>query len=197
MVEIGYGFTSVLAIENGQVIDGIGGSNIMGFRACGSLDGEIAYLIKNVNKKTIYSGGLSFIAGHLDLTLNEIMALAKTDPQTKMALNAYLSELTKAIFAISSSFSNKNKITEILISVRSSELQFFKDLISNSIGNLFPVKLMKNYAKISKRAAQGAAFIANGLLGGDFEPIINNLKIIEAQGSILDDIYIPFDKYNY
>ncbi|MFW9820836.1 MAG: DUF1464 family protein, partial [Candidatus Thorarchaeota archaeon] len=37
LVEIGYGFTAVLAIENGQIIDGIGGSNIMGFRACGSL----------------------------------------------------------------------------------------------------------------------------------------------------------------
>ena len=48
MVEIGYGFTAVLAIENGQIIDGIGGSNIMGFRACGSLDGELAYLIKNI-----------------------------------------------------------------------------------------------------------------------------------------------------
>jgi len=51
MVEIGYSFTSVLAIENGQVIDGIGGSNIIGFRACGSLDGELAYLIKNIKKK--------------------------------------------------------------------------------------------------------------------------------------------------
>jgi len=196
MVEIGYGFTSVLAIENGQVIDGIGGSNIMGFRACGSLDGELAYLINKINKKDIYSGGLSFIAGHLDLTLKEIMMLAKKDPQTKMAFNAYISELTKAIFAISSSFSSKNKITEIIISVRSSDLQFIIDLISDSLGNLFPVKLMKNYAKISKHAAQGAAFIANGLLGGEFEPIISNLKIKEAKGSILDDIYIPYDKYN-
>lgn len=197
LLEIGYGFTSVLAIENGQVIDGIGGSNIMGFRACGSLDGELAYLINKIKKKSIYSGGLSFIAGHPDLTFKEIMTLAKKDPQTKMAFNAYISELTKSIFAISSSFSSKNKITEILLSVRSSELQFLKDLISSSIGNLFPVKLMKNYAKKSKHAAQGAAFIANGLLGGEFEPMISNLKIKEAKGSILDDIYVPFNKYNY
>ena len=33
-----------------------------------------------------------------------------------------------------------------------------------------------------------------GVLGGEFEPIINNLKIKEASGSILDDIFIPFDK---
>ncbi|MFX1360060.1 MAG: hypothetical protein ACFE8T_06930 [Promethearchaeota archaeon] len=36
--------------------------------------------------------------------------------------------------------------------------------------------------------------MANGLLGGRFKPIIDNLKIKEATGSILDDIYIPFDK---
>ena len=56
MVEIGYAFTAVLAIENGQIIDGIGGSNIMGFRACGSLDGELAYLIGDVKKNNIYKG---------------------------------------------------------------------------------------------------------------------------------------------
>ncbi|NVM19942.1 MAG: DUF1464 family protein [Candidatus Lokiarchaeota archaeon] len=197
MVEIGYGFTSVLAIENGQVIDGIGGSNIMGFRACGSLDGELAYLIKEINKKDIYSGGLSFIAGHTDLSLKEIISLANKDSQTKLALNAYISELVKAIFAISSSYSNKNKISEIILAGRSSELQYLKEIIGNSLEDLFSVKLMKSFGVMSKHAAQGAAFIANGLLGGEFEPIINNMKIKEAKGSILDDVYIPFDKYKY
>jgi len=56
---------------------------------------------------------------------------------------------------------------------------------------------MRSYGHLSKHAAQGAAFIANGLLGGEFEPIINNIKIKEAKGSILDDIYIPFDINNY
>lgn len=197
LVEIGYAFTSVLAIENGQVIDGIGGSNIMGFRACGSLDGELAYLINKINKKDIYSGGLSFIAGHTDLTLKEIITLAEQDSQTKLAFNAYLSELIKAIYAISSSYSKKNKINEIILAGRSSDLQSIKEILCDRLENLFSVKLMKSYGAISKHAAQGAAFIANGLLGGEFEPIINNMKIKEAKGSILNDIYIPFDKYNY
>ncbi|MFW9951568.1 MAG: DUF1464 family protein, partial [Candidatus Thorarchaeota archaeon] len=197
LVEIGYGFTSVLAIENGQVIDGIGGSNVMGFRACGSLDGELAYLIKKINKKDIYSGGLSFIAGHTESSLKEIITQAKKDAQTNMALKAYISELTKAIYSISSSYSNKSKITEVLLAGRSTELQYIKELIDKDFEDFLPVNLMKSYANISKHAAQGAAFIANGLLGGVFEPIINNMKIKEAKGSILDDIYIPFDKYNY
>ena len=56
------------------------------------------------------------------------------------------------------------------------------------------VRIMKSYSQIAKRAAQGAAFIANGLLGGQFKPIIDNLKIKDASGSILDDIFIPFNK---
>ena len=197
MVEIGYSFTSVLAIENGQVIDGIGGSNIMGFRACGSLDGELAYLIKNIKKKNIYRGGVSYIARNQDLSLKEIISLAKTDAQTNLALKAYISELTKAVYAISSSYSSKNKITEILVAGRSSELQYIIEIFKNTLYDFLPVKIMRSYGHLSKHAAQGAAFIANGLLGGEFEPIINNIKIKDAKGSILDDIYIPFDINNY
>ncbi|MFX0073251.1 MAG: DUF1464 family protein, partial [Candidatus Hermodarchaeota archaeon] len=194
MIELGYGFTSVLAIEDGQVIDGIGGANIMGFRACGGLDGELAYLINTITKKDIYSGGLSFIARHPNLTSKQVISLAKEEAQTKLALDAYISGLVKAIYAISSSYSNKNKIREILLAGRSSELEPIKEQIRNKLQDQFPIKQMRSYGKISKHAAQGAAFIANGLLGGEFEPIIRNLKIKEAKGSILDNIYIPFNK---
>jgi predicted butyrate kinase (DUF1464 family) len=197
MVEIGYGFTAVLAIENGQIIDGIGGSNIMGFRACGSLDGELAYLIKNIKKKNIYKGGVAYIAGYSDLSLKEITLLAEKDKQTKMALEAYISSVKKAVFSISSSFSNKEKIEEILLAGRGAELNYLRNKIIQSLGNEYHVRLMNSYSQIAKRAAQGAAFIANGLLEGEFEPIINNLKIKESEGSILDNIFIPFDRENF
>ncbi len=194
MVEIGYGFTAVLAIENGQIIDGIGGSNIMGFRACGSLDGELAYLIKDIKKKNIYKGGVSFIAGYQDLSLDEIILLAQKDDQTKMALEAYLSDVKKAVYGISASFTNRKKICEILIAGRGAELKYLDQKMINNLSEIAPVRLMKSYSHLSKHAAQGAAFIANGLLGGKFESIVNNLRVREAKGSILDDIYIPFNK---
>jgi len=194
MVEIGYGFTAVLAIENGQIIDGIGGSNIMGFRACGSLDGELAYLIKIIKKKNIYKGGVASIAGYSDLSLKEITLLAEKDDQIKTALKAYISSVKKAVFGISSSFSSKDKIIEILLAGRGTELVYLRDRIIKGLKDVAPVRLMKSYSQIAKRAAQGAAMIANGLLGGEFEPIVKNLRIQEASGSILDDIFIPFDK---
>lgn len=194
MVEIGFGFTAVLAIENGQIIDGIGGSNIMGFRACGSLDGELAYLIKTIHKKNIYKGGVAYISGYSNLSLKEITLLAEKDEQTKMALKAYLSSVKKAVFGIASSFSSKDKIKEVLLAGRGSNLTYFQEKMIRGLSDIAPTRIMKNFSQIAKRAAQGAAFIANGILGGRFEPIINNLKIKEATGSILDDIFIPFEK---
>ena len=172
MVEIGYGFTAVLAIEDGQIIDGIGGSNIMGFRAC----------------------GVAYISGYSNLSLKEITLLAKKDNQTKLALKAYLSSVKKAVFGISSSFTSKDKIKEVLLAGRGSDLVYFREKMIRGLKDVAPVRTMKSFSQISKRAAQGAAFIANGILGGRFEPIIDNLKIKEATGSILDDIFIPFEK---
>jgi predicted butyrate kinase (DUF1464 family) len=197
MVEIGYGFTAVLAVENGQIIDGIGGSNIMGFRACGSLDGELAYLIKNIEKKNIYKGGVAYISGYSNLSLKEITLLAERDTQTKLALKAYISSVKKAVFGISSSFTNKNKIKEILLAGRGSDFKYLREKVIKALKDVAPVRLMRSYSQIAKRAAQGAAFIANGILGGRFKPIVENLRIKEASGSILDDIFIPFDKTIY
>lgn len=196
MVEIGHGFTAVLAIENGQIIDGIGGSNIMGFQACGSLDGELAYLIKNIKKESIYKGGVAFIAGYEDLSLIEISLLAERDDRTKLALDAYISSVKKAVYGISSSFSSSEKIKEILLAGRGAEIGYFQEKMEQNLKQIAPVRLMKSYSHLSKRAAQGAAFIANGLLGGEFKPIVENLKLRDATGSILDNIFIPFNKNN-
>ncbi|MHA1473283.1 MAG: DUF1464 family protein [Promethearchaeota archaeon] len=153
MVEIGFGFSAVVAVENGQVIDGIG-----------------------------------------DLNLSQFTNLVQDDHQTKLAFHAYISDLIKAIFAISTSFSNRDQITESLLAGRGATNHIIKDEITTKLDGSFTVKLMRSYASISKHAAQGAAFIANGLLDGEFGSIVNTLKIKEAKGSVLDDIYIDFDK---
>jgi predicted butyrate kinase (DUF1464 family) len=196
MVEIGYGFTAVVAVENGKIIDGIGGSNIMGFRACGSLDGELAYLIKEIKKKNIYKGGVAYIAGYADLSLREISLLAEKDSQTNMAFQAYVSSVKKAVYAISSSFSENKKELEILLAGRGAEIKYIKKKITNALNAFTPVRLMKTYSQIAKRAAQGAAYIANGLLGEKYAPIVANLELKGASGSVLDDIFIPFKKLN-
>lgn len=196
-IEIGFGFTAVLAVERGQIIDGIGGSNIMGLHACGGLDGELAYLIGNIKKKHFYQGGVASIAGYNNLSLNEVVKLAKKDKQSKIAIDAFLDSIKKAVFAISSAFTDKEKIKDILLAGRGIDLLVIEDLLKSSLSEIAKVKEMKTYSQIAKRSAQGAAFIANGLLGGEFKPIIDNLKLKESRGSVLDHIYIPYEKKEF
>jgi len=58
LAEIGH-FNSFLAIKNGKIVDGIGGSSgFPGYGSIGSLDSELAYLLGEFPKKLIYSDGL-------------------------------------------------------------------------------------------------------------------------------------------
>ena len=59
LLELGGAFTAALAIDGGQIVDGMGGSSgPLGVRAAGALDGELAYLLgPALRKDTLYSGG--------------------------------------------------------------------------------------------------------------------------------------------
>ena len=89
---------------------------------------------------------------------------------------------------------SKHKIKEVLLAGRGVELSVVKKRLIHGLKDIAPVRIMNSYSHHAKRAAQGACFIANGLLEGNYKHIINNLRIKEASGSLLDDIYIPFDK---
>ncbi|MBD3349907.1 MAG: DUF1464 domain-containing protein [Candidatus Lokiarchaeota archaeon] len=193
MVEMGYAFSAVLAIENGKIIDGIGGSNIMGFRAVGSIDGEVAYLMGKIRKRDVYKGGVSSIAGFGDMKAEELILLAKKDEKTQVALNAYYDSVKKAVYAISSSFYNPENIKQVLFAGRYARFDPLVKPLLQDLKLIAPTKVMRSYAQISKESAQGAAFIANGLLGGRFKDIVDTLQIRKASGSILDDIYLPLE----
>ncbi len=64
-VELGGAFTAVIAVENGKVVDGLGGtSGPLGYLALGAMDGELAYLLGDFHKELLCSGGMAYIAGH-------------------------------------------------------------------------------------------------------------------------------------
>ncbi len=193
LIELGAAFSAVMAIKNGQIIDGIGGSNLIGFRASGALDGELGYLMGEISKEKIYTGGLSSIVGYEDLTPEEIILMAKQDERSVLALECFIDNIVKSVWSLFSSFGCQTPPQNILLSGRLSKNDFFVDELQKRLGNLAPVRRMKSYGQIAKRAAQGAAFIAEGLNGGPSTPIIDNLKLREATGHILDHIYIPLD----
>ncbi len=70
LLELGGAFTAALAIDSGQIVDGMGGSSgPLGARAAGALDGELAYLLGSaLRKDTLYSGGALDPLGALEMT---------------------------------------------------------------------------------------------------------------------------------
>src|SRR5947209_1756886 len=70
LLELGGGFTAALAVDDGQIVDGMGGSSgPLGMRAAGALDGEVAYLLgPALGKNTLYSGGALDPNGELEIT---------------------------------------------------------------------------------------------------------------------------------
>lgn len=191
MVEIGLGFSAVLAVEFGQIVDGIGGTNVMGFQACGGLDGELAYLIGEIHKHNVYHGGVASIAGSVDLSPKELVLMASKDSQTRVALAAFVESLAKAVFAIQASFQSRDNVREILVSGRGARWGGILDAIQRKTESVAPCLEMRSYSQIAKHAAQGSAFIANGLAGGKFAGLVENLKIRDSAGSVLDHVYIP------
>jgi predicted butyrate kinase (DUF1464 family) len=193
MIELGYAFSAIVSVENGKIIDGLGGSNILGFRACGSLDGELAYLMTDISKKKIYHGGIASIVGYEELNAEEIFLMAQKDKQSAMALDAFVDSLVKGVYSQYSTFKIKKNLHTILLSGRLASNPLLIKLLSDKLSEIAPVRTMKSYSNISKRAAQGAAFIAEGLLGGPSKEIIENLQLTEAKGHILDLIYVDID----
>lgn len=193
LVELGSGFSAIMVVENGQIIDGIGGSNLMGFQACGAIDGEIAYLMGPLSKKKIYQGGVSSIIGYEGLRPHEVALLTQRDQRAANAVNAFIENIVKGVYSVTSDFAPKTKIQNILLSGSVSRTEIFQNALIRSLSSIAPVRLVKSYGNISKEAAQGAAIIAEGYLGGKFKSIVETMRLKEAQGHILDEIYIPLE----
>lgn len=177
MLEMGFGYTAAVAVKEGKIVDGIGGSaGNIGFLSMGCMDSELAYLLGEFNKELIFKGGIETITG----TPEALM-------ENETALNAYLEGAIKDVLALTASV----RPEEILVSGRISKVKgLFEELKSRLI--LAPVKRLEGFrVKNIKEAAQGAALIANGLAGGKYSELVNMMKIRDARGTSLDHILLP------
>ena len=53
-----------------------------------------------------------------------------------------------------------------------------------------PVRRVAGLARTAKEAAQGAALIADALLGGEFAELVEIMRLREARGTVLDYIHV-------
>uniref|UniRef100_A0A7V4E2C0 DUF1464 domain-containing protein n=1 Tax=candidate division WOR-3 bacterium TaxID=2052148 RepID=A0A7V4E2C0_UNCW3 len=185
MVEIGYGYNAALLVKDGRIIDGIGGTLFPGpsFLSIGSMDAELAYLLQNFTKETLFRGGIKDIIGNI----NDIDEIEK-NPHRGKAMLAFKEGILKAIYQLFSIYEPETIILSGRLTRNSFIINDLIDLIKNKTNK--EIVILKGFAKKVKEAAQGSAIIGDGILGGKFKDIVDWTLIKEATGNVLSYIKI-------
>jgi predicted butyrate kinase (DUF1464 family) len=189
LLELGGAFTAAIAVQQGRIVDGLGGSSgPLGLRGAGALDGEVAFLAGSVSKGLLFTGGVAAIAGPPDAP-----AAAIADPRTardRLAREAYLESAVKAAAQLSVSAPDAR---EIVLSGRMARVPVMLQELENRLASVIggaPVHVLTGFAAVAKQAAQGAALLADGLAGGRTAPLVEAMGIRDASGTVLDHLYV-------
>ena len=185
LAELGGAFTAVISVEGGCIVGGQGGSSgPLGYLACGALDGEVACLLGGVNKETLFSGGVAFVAGSPEAT-PEALAL-RQDEAARLAKEAFVESLVRAV---AGELAAASRAREILLSGRIARIPGFREPVVDALSRLGPVRCLDVGPKV-KEAARGAALIADGLVGGRYRELVDVMRLREAGGTALDRLYL-------
>jgi predicted butyrate kinase (DUF1464 family) len=185
LLELGGAFSAALAIDGGQIVDGLGGSSgPLGVRAPGALDGELAYLLGSaLHKQTLYTGGaLDPSTGAVDVA--DLEALWSS-PAHAEGWTALLEAVAKAVRSLVVSVSAPH---EIIVSGRLASLPELVAALASSLRDVAPVIAL--IAGGASAAAHGGALLADGLAGGAYAPLVEVLKLREATGTALDHLRV-------
>ncbi len=189
LLELGGAFTAAIAVEDGRIVDGAGGtSGPLGVRAAGALDGEVAFLAGSVSKRLLFGGGAATIAGTPDASAEALAA--PTTRARPPGLGGVLESAVKAVAALAVS---APRAREVILSGRLARVPGVRDELARRLAGVIagrPVHVLTGFAKVAKQAAQGAALLADGLAGGRSAALVDALGIREACGTVLDHLYV-------
>ena len=192
LAELGSSFNAFVAVEAGRIVDGIGGTNSwLGMRARGSIDGEVAALMSSFSKSDAYEGGALFTTSleNGDASPEELASYSESGSmRAQLASDAFIEGIIRDVGGLVSACKLKPK--DIFISGRVSRVQYFRERLHKALSAYAPVSELETFSSTAKEGAVGAALVANGLVGGKFKDIVSMLQIREANGSILDDVYL-------
>ena len=167
LLELGGGFSAALAIDGGQIVDGLGGSaGPIGARACGALDAEAAYLIGGaLSKRTVFSGGALDPDGERDLGgPGRARGAARGSGRG--------GRLARRRGGSGEGRAGADRVgpapREILVVGRLAAVPGLLEALSRRLGHVAPVRA----AAAAESAARGAALLADGLAGGRHAPLV-------------------------
>jgi predicted butyrate kinase (DUF1464 family) len=174
LLELGGAFTGGVAVRDGQVVDGIGGtSGPLGWRSAGALDGEVAFLADRITKEMLFQGG--------------VLSIIARDPDAAdTARRGYVEQAVKAVRQLQVSSPTAD---EVLLSGRMAADPAIREPLIELLPGL-DVRMLAGFAVVAKQGAQGAALLADGLAGGTLQPLVERLRIRQARGTVLDHLHV-------
>ncbi len=193
LLEIGRGFSAMIAVEGGKIIDGIGGTNLLGIQTLGKIDGELAYQMEISSKKDIYRGGLQDI-----LKSHPIQKDFLQLPDDHPIKLYFIDQISKALLSLTKSFGKIQNTIPVLLTGSEIFLEWIMSQLNRNFPNtqniksesIFSFRMLENLPNNAKSAAQGAAFIAEGIMEGRFRELLDNMRFFDCQGSVFDDVYV-------
>ena len=196
-IEMGFGYNAAMAVENGQIIDGVGGTIFPGpgYLTLSLMDGELAYLLGEFSKLKLFEAGTTFIAAGKILEPDEFSATLEKD-QYMLAWQSMIEGIFKTVAMLQTSFSNNPE--EIILTGRLTRVPKLYEKLQKALSEKFNIparRPINRFTKNAKDVAQGAALIANGVGDGKYSDLVKIMRIKEAKGTVLDYICFPdFDK---
>jgi predicted butyrate kinase (DUF1464 family) len=174
LLELGGAFTAALAVQEGRIVDGFGGtSGPMGWRSAGAWDGEVAVLAGRLTKAMLFQGGLETI----------VAADGRLGPA---AFEAVIEAAAKAVQALRVAAPDASRV---VLSGRHAADPGVADTLAERLGHELAVVPLRGFAGV-KHAAQGAALIADGLAGGRHRDLVETMRIRHASGTVLDHLFV-------
>ena len=185
LLELGGAFSAAVAVERGQIVDGLGGSSgPIGVTASGALDGEVAYLLGKMTKRQLFEGGAAAVAGEDGADVDWL-----TTPTTPHAKTAWFAFMEGAVKAVATLLVAAPSTREVVISGRVAAFDRVRDDLARRLATVAPqvsVHRLRGFAVLAKQGAQGAALVADGLAGGRESDLVSTLGIKRAAGTALD-----------
>jgi len=185
VLEMGFGYNSLIKVRGGKVVDGLGGTTMPGpgFLTASSLDLEVVQLGKIWDKQDVFKGGVQTISGVE--TPRELMEKLD-EPEVKLGFDAMIDGIVKGVKSL------KTKDELVLLSGRLKNHPEITDELQDRLKNV-SLREMDGLpgAETTKKTAQGYAVVADGYLGGEHSDLVNHMEMKKAGGTCIDYLYHP------
>jgi predicted butyrate kinase (DUF1464 family) len=185
MVEVGFAFNAVIAVEDGKIVDGLGGTaGGPGFITLGSMDSELAVRLGDFPGVVLFSGGAKDASGKDDLTPEE---MAREKDKYSASWNMILESVLKGVAAMTVAV---EKPREVILSGRLSGIPEIAETLKTRLAKFGKVQWIGRRAEVAKEAAEGAYIIGEGLMEGWYKGLVEAMELRQARGTMVDYVLL-------